>query len=59
MSDSIPPEVILLYKNGEITYEEAILKMQKPQSMKQLYIGNQKICDILKITSVKYFKKEE
>lgn len=59
MSDSIPPEIILSYKNGEISYEEAIKKLQKPNSMKQLYIGNQEICNMLKITNIKYFKKED
>lgn len=60
MSDSIPPEVILAYQNGEITYEEAIHKLQKPQSMKQLYIGNQEICDMLKISDlVEVDEKEE
>lgn len=60
MSDSIPPEVILAYQNGEITYEEAIHKLQKSQSMKQLYIGNQEICDMLKISDlIEVEEKEE
>ena len=60
MSDSIPPEVLLAYQNNEITYEEAIRKLQKPQSMKQLYIGNQTICDMLKISNlIEVDEKEE
>lgn len=60
MSDSIPPEVLLAYQNNEITYEDAILKLQKPQSMRQLYIGNQEICDMLKISNlVEINEKEE
>lgn len=58
MSDSVPVQLILDYKNGNITYPEAILQMQKPNSMKQLYIGNQEICNMLKITTVDV-KKEE
>lgn len=59
MSDSVPPEVLLSYQNNEITYEEAIGRLQKPQSMKQLYIGNQKICNMLKISDIIEIKKEE
>lgn len=35
-----------------ITYNEAISRLQKPHSMKQLYIGNQELCDLLKITNM-------
>lgn len=59
MSDSFPIQILLDYKNGTITYEDAIMQMQKPNSMKQLYIGNQAICDMLKITDIKVVKKEE
>lgn len=59
MSDSIPQQVILDFKNKKISYETAIARMRKSHSMKQLYIGNQSICDILKITDVRYFKRED
>lgn len=59
MSDSFPVQLILDYKNGKITYQEALLQMQKPNSMKQLYIGNQEICDMMKITTISEVKKEE
>ena len=52
MSDSFPDQVMYDFVNGKITYEEAILKMQKPNSMKQLYIGNQRICDMLILSNV-------
>lgn len=59
MSDSIPPEVLFAYLNNEITYDEAIIRLQKPHSMKQLYIGNQEICNMLKVSNVIQFGKEE
>lgn len=52
MSDSLPDKVVLDYKNGEISYADAIKALQKPNSMKQLYIGNQSICDMLTITDI-------
>lgn len=59
MSDSIPPEVLLSYQNNEITYDDAILKLQKPHSMKQLYIGVQELCDMLKISDLFEFNEKE
>lgn len=59
MSDSIPPEIIMSYLNNEITYENAIKALQKPQSMKQLYIGNQAICNMLHISNLVEFNKKE
>lgn len=60
MSDSIPPEVLLSYQNKEITYDEAILKLQKPHSMKQLYLGNQELCNMLEISDlIEISEKEE
>lgn len=58
MSDSIPDQVILDYKNGIISYEEAIKKFQKSNSMKQLFLSNQKLCDMLMINNI-YFKEEK
>lgn len=58
MSDSFPDKVIIDYKNKEITYEEAINLLQKPNSMKQLFIGNQEVCDMLSIKEVVPCRKE-
>lgn len=52
MSDNRPDKVVLSYKDGSISYEEAIEQLQKPNSMKQLFIGNQLLCDMLRIESV-------
>ena len=52
MSDNFPNQIVYQYMDGEISYEEAISKLQKPNSMKQLYIGNQEICDMLEVVNV-------
>lgn len=52
MSDSLPVQIVLDYKNGEISYEDAIAQLQKPNSLKQLYLGKQEICDKLIITNI-------
>lgn len=52
MSDSLPDEVIYDFSNGNLTYTEAIEKLRKPNSMKQLYIGSQRICNMLRISKV-------
>lgn len=52
MSDSLPIKLLIDYKNGIISYDEVISQLQKPNSMKQLYIGNQEICDKLIITNI-------
>lgn len=52
MSDNRPDEVVLSYKDGSISYEEAIEKLQKPNSMKQLFVGNQSLCDMLQVLSI-------
>lgn len=54
MSDSFPDQVINQYKNGDITYEEALDLLKKPNSMKQLYIGSQEICEKLEIKNIYY-----
>lgn len=59
MSDSVPPEVIMSYLNGEISYTDAISILQKPQSMHQLFIGNQQICDMLEISALLQFEEKE
>ena len=52
MSDNLPDQIVYDYTEGLITYDEAIVKLQKPNSMKQLYISTQEISDMLKITDV-------
>ena len=52
MSDNLPDQIVYDYSEGLITYDEAIEKLQKPNSMKQLYIGTQEICDELKIADI-------
>ena len=58
MSDNNPNQVIHDYKQGSISYEEAIKLLQKPNSMKQLFVGNQAICNMLKINKI-YMKEED
>ncbi len=58
MSDSFPIKLLLDYKNGIISYEDAIFQLQKPNSMKQLYIGKQEICNKLTITNISIIKEE-
>lgn len=58
MSDSIPDQVIWNYKNGIISYDEAIEKFKKCNSMKQLFLSNQTLCDMLMINNI-YFKEEK
>ena len=57
MSDSLPVKLLLDYKNGNISYEDAISQLQKPNSMKQLYIGRQEICDKLIVTQTSIIKE--
>lgn len=52
MSDNFPDQVVYDYTDGLITYDEAIERLQKSNSMKQLYIGRQEICDLLEIKSI-------
>ena len=58
MSDSIPDQVIWNYKNGIISYDEAIEKFKKCNSMKQLFLSNQTLCDMLMLNYF-YFKEEK
>ena len=57
--DLSPEEAIKRIENNEITYDDAILKLQKPHSMKQLYIGVQELCDMLKISDLFEFNEKE
>ena len=52
MSDNRPDKVVLSYKDGSISYEEAVEQLQKPNSMKQLFIGNQLLCNMLQMVSI-------
>ena len=52
MSDNKPFEIIEKYKKKIISYENAINEFKKTTSMRQLYIGNQNICDMLKIQGI-------
>lgn len=52
MSDNRPDQIVLSYKEKSILYDEAIEKLQKPNSMKQLFVGNQLLCDALQIVSI-------
>ena len=52
MSDNFPDQIMYDFSNGRLTYEDAIEKLQKPNSMKQLYIGSQRICDMLILSNV-------
>ncbi|MBR1710361.1 MAG: DUF3990 domain-containing protein [Clostridia bacterium] len=58
MSDNFPDQIMYDYKDGTISYDEAIDKLQKPNSMKQLFIGNQRICDMLVLKDVHFGKVE-
>lgn len=52
MSDNNPLEIIEKYKKESITYNYAIEQLKKTNSMRQLYIGNQNICNMLKIQNI-------
>ena len=59
MSDSNPIEIISDYQQGLIDEQAAIEKLQKPNSMKQLYIGTQDICSMLKVHKIIEKSKED
>lgn len=54
-SDSKPTTEIIKYKLGISTKEEVLNTFKKSTSMKQLYIQNQSICDIIKLRAVYTF----
>ena len=39
MSDNFPDQIVYQFLDGDISYDDAIGKLQKSNSMKQLYIG--------------------
>ena len=47
MSDSVPDKIASDYESGRISYSEAVSLFRKSTSMKQLYIGNNSICEML------------
>ncbi len=52
MSDNRPDLILTEYGAGDLSYEDAIHALQKANSMKQLYLGNQTLCNKLEIVSV-------
>lgn len=50
MSDSLPTQLLLRYRAGEIDKEEVIAGLKKGNSMKQLSIHNQALCDTISLT---------
>lgn len=59
MSDSLPAKIVIDYKNNNISKSNAINMLMKGTSMKQLYIGNQDICNQLAITNIIIFEGGE
>lgn len=49
MSDSVPTKLLLQYRAGEITREEVIHGLKKGNSMKQISLHSQDLCDIIKL----------
>lgn len=49
MSDSVPTKLLLQYRAGEITREEVIQGLKKGNSMKQISLHNQDLCDIIEL----------
>lgn len=45
MSDSVPTQLLLRYRAGEIDKEDVLTGLKKGNSMKQLSIHNQALCD--------------
>lgn len=56
MSDNHPNKIVYDYNQGVLSYEESIKLLQKSNSMKQLFLGNQSLCDKLIINNI--FTKE-
>ena len=49
MSDSVPTKLLLQYRAGEITREEVIQGLKKGNSMKQISLHSQDLCDIIEL----------
>lgn len=52
MSDNNPSKIISDYKEHLINRETAISQLKKSNSMRQLYISNQNICNSLKVQEI-------
>lgn len=55
MSDSVPTQLILNYKAGDISKDDVLQGLQKGNSMKQLSIHNQTLCSSLHLSNVYEF----
>lgn len=53
MSDNNPSKIIFNYREHLIDRDTAITLLKKSNSMRQLYISNQNICNTLKIQEIK------
>lgn len=49
MSDSVPTKLLLQYRAGEISREAVLEGLKKGNSMKQISLHNQHLCDIIKL----------
>ena len=55
MSDSLPTQLLLEYRAGEISKEDVLNGLKKGNSMKQLSIHNQALCDTILLTGAYEF----
>lgn len=58
MSDSVPTKLLLQYRAGEISREDVIEGLKKGNSMKQISLHNQHLCDIIKLKRVYQYNIE-
>ena len=50
MSDSVPTKLLLAFRAGEISKEEVLEGLKKSNSMKQICIHNQSLCDTISLS---------
>ena len=55
MSDSAPAQLLMNYRSGNITKEQALEGLKKSNSMKQLSVHNQNLCDTLTLSRAYQF----
>lgn len=55
MSDSAPVQLLMNYRLGNITKEQTLEGLKKSNSMKQLSVHNQKLCDTLALSRAYQF----
>lgn len=55
MSDSAPVQLLMDYRVGAITEEQALEGLKKSNSMKQLSVHNQQLCDMLVLSRAYQF----